>query len=120
MKHNASVQALIRQIAAHVTCAVCGHHFAVGDIDVVGRRENVWAMRVNCRECRTQALVLAVVNAGTPRPVYTDLVPEDWERFKNRPPISIDDVIAMHEYIQSYDGDLSEILEDPLPDNQAS
>ncbi len=109
-------QELIRQIVAHVTCAVCGHHFGISDIEVIGRREHVWAMRVGCRECRTQALLLAVVHEGATHPLYTDLVPEDWQRFKDGPSISADDVIRVHQYIQSYDGDFTDILEDPLPE----
>ncbi len=115
MKHDVTGQALIRQIAAHVTCTVCGHHFATNDIEYIGRRENVWTMRVNCRECRTKALLFAVVNQGTARSIYSDLAPEDWERFKDSSPISADDVIAVHEYIQSYAGDFSDILDEPLP-----
>jgi hypothetical protein len=113
---NPSSQALIRQIVAHVTCAVCGHHFGMSDIQVIGRREHVWAMRVNCRECRTQALLLAVVNEGAARPIHTDLAPDEWRRFNDSPPISVDDVIAAHQFIQSYDGDFSDILEEPLPE----
>lgn len=117
MKNDVTAQALIRQIAANVTCAVCGHHFGAKDIELVGKRENIWAMQVNCRECHTKALLLAVVNQGTARQVDTDLVPEDWHRFKNRPPISVDDVISVHEFIQSYAGDFTDILEEPLPED---
>ena len=116
MNPNTNSQALIRQIIAHVRCAVCGHHFGMSDIQVVGRRENIWAMRVNCRECRTEALLLAIVNEGAAQPVYTDLAPDEWERFKDHPPVSVNDVIAMYQHMQSYHGDFSEILEDPLPD----
>jgi ribosomal protein S27E len=116
MKPDATSQALIRQIAANVTCASCGHHFAARDIELVGKRDHVWAMRVNCRECHTKALLLAVVNQGTARSVETDLVPEDWERFKDSPAISMDDVISVHEFIQAYDGDFTDILEEPLPE----
>lgn len=116
MKNDVTAQALIRQIAAHVTCAVCNHHLRANDIELIGKRENVWAMRVHCRECQTKALLLAVVSHGTARPFDTDLVPEDWERFESSPPISADDVIAVHEFIQSYDGDFSDILEEPLPE----
>lgn len=111
---NASSQALIRQIVAHVTCAVCGHHFGVSDIQVVGRREHVWAMRVCCRECHSQALLLAVVNDTGTKPVYTDLVPEEWEHFEDAPPVSADDVISIHKFLQSHSGDLGEQLRDPL------
>ena len=116
MKNDTTGQALIKQIAAQITCAVCNHHLRASDIELIGKRENVWAMSIHCRECHTKALLLAVVNQGMVRPFETDLVPEDWERFKASPRISIDDVIAVHQFIQSYDGDFSEILEEPLPE----
>jgi hypothetical protein len=88
----------------------------MSDIQIVGHREQVWAMRVNCRECRTEALLLAVVEEKGARPVYTDLAPTDWTRFKDGPAITVDDVIEMHKFIQTYEGDFSEILEEPLPE----
>ncbi len=115
---NSSSQALIRQIVAHVTCAVCGHHFGVSDILVLGRRDEQWALRVYCRECRAQALILATMNdTGGADPVYTDLLPDEWDRFKDAKPIKIDDVITVHDFMCSYQGDFSDILEDPLPGN---
>jgi hypothetical protein len=116
MDSNSTSRALIREIVAHVRCAVCGHHFAASDVRVVGRTEQVWAMHINCRECRTQALLFAVIKEGGAEPIYTDLAPDEWERVKDRPPISTDDVIAVHQYMQSYDGDFSEIMDEPLPE----
>ena len=114
MDQNAISQAVIRQIVARARCAVCGHSFSMSDIRVIGRRDNAWAMSVKCRECRTQALMLAVMSDGSTRPVYTDLTPNEWERFKTRPPISTNDVIDFYSYLDSYNGDLSEILDEPL------
>ena len=114
MNQNAITQAMIRQIVAHTRCAVCGHHFTKNDIQVIGRRENAWAMSVTCRECRTKALLLAVMAGGTPHPIYTDLEPTEWERIKSRPPISVDDVIEFYNHLSAYDGDFSEILDEPL------
>ncbi|MEO0108148.1 MAG: hypothetical protein ABIK62_03125 [candidate division WOR-3 bacterium] len=59
---------------------------------------------------------MAAVAPSAAAPVYSDLTPDEWERFKDRPPISIDDVIAFHQFISAYTGDFSEILEEPLPD----
>ena len=115
MKNISNNQALIQQIIENVTCAVCGHHFGKSDFQVVGRRGSVWAMRVDCRECRTRALLFAVVGDNATQTVYTDLSPEDWKRFQNNPPVSANDVIEIHECMQRYDGDFSEILEEPLP-----
>jgi hypothetical protein len=116
MNQNALTQAIIRQIVAHTRCAVCGHHFSINDVRVIGRRENVWAMSVSCRECRTQALLLAAMAEGAMQSLYTDLTPDEWERFRERPPVSVDDVITFHQHMRAYTGDFSEILEEPLPE----
>ncbi len=113
---NTSTQAVIRQIVAHVMCAVCGKHFGTSDIQVVGRRDQVWAMRVRCRECHSEALLLAVVNETGTRSTYTDLAPDEWMRFEQGPVVSVDDVISMHQFLERYEGDLSEILDEPLPE----
>ena len=114
MNQNALYQAMIRQIVAQARCGVCGHHFNKSDVQVIGRRENIVAMSVSCRECRTKALMLAVITNGTTHPIYTDLDPTEWDRFKLRPPISIDDVIQFYAYLSEYDGDFSEIMDEPL------
>lgn len=115
MNPNPNTQAIVRQIVARVRCGVCKHHFGISDIHPLGKREHAWAFRVRCRECRTEALMLVVVTNRGAQPIYTDLAPSEWERFKASPPISDDDVIAVHRYIQSYDGDFSELLDEPLP-----
>jgi hypothetical protein len=115
MNENVNVQALIRQIVARVRCAVCGHHFVSTDIQVLGHREHVWAMQANCRECRTRALLLAVIDGKSTHPIYTDLEPDEWVRFKDLPPVSLDEFIDFHQAMQAYDGDFSEIMDEPLP-----
>ena len=61
------------------------------------------------------ALLFAVLTERAAQTVYSDLTPDEWTRFKDHPPISMDDVIAFHEYICAYAGDFSEILDEPLP-----
>lgn len=106
---------MIREIVARVKCAVCSHRFRTSDIQVLGRRGNAWVMRVHCPMCRTQALLFALVDQRATQALYSDLTPDEWARFKDRPPISTDDVIVFHQYIRAYAGDFSEILDEPLP-----
>jgi len=115
MNQNALTQALIRQIVARTRCTTCGHHFGPSDVRVIGRRDKTWVMSMQCRECRTQALVLAVVNDGVAQSFYTDLLPDEWERVKARPPNSTNDVIEFYRAMEAYDGDFSEIMDEPLP-----
>ncbi|MEW5717321.1 MAG: hypothetical protein AB1817_01720 [Chloroflexota bacterium] len=115
MNEQAIPQAMIRQIVARVKCAVCHHSFRQSDIQIVGRRGNAWAMRAACPMCHTQALLFAVLTERAAQTLYSDLTPDEWERVKDRSPISTDDVIAFHRYMRAYAGDFSEILDEPLP-----
>ncbi len=106
---------LIRHIIAHVPCAICRRRFAARDVQILDRRGNVWAMSVKCRACGTDAILFAVMNEAKTKPVRTDLTPDEWPRFGNALPIQTDDVIRVHEFIQSYAGDFTDLLEEPLP-----
>lgn len=115
MNSHAIPPSMIRQIVAQARCAMCGHGFNEKDVRIIGKRDKVLAMSVTCRECRTQALFLAVLGQGKAKPIYTDLTPSEWERFKSRPAISHDDVIEFYLSMDAYDGDWSEIMDEPLP-----
>ncbi len=115
MNESAIPPAMLQEIVARVRCALCGRHFRANDIQVLGRCGNAWAMRVHCPMCRAQALLFAVVERRAAQMLYSDLSPDEWMRFKDRPPIAVDDVIAFHKYIHAYNGDFSEILDEPLP-----
>lgn len=114
MNQNAITQAMIRHIVAHARCSVCGHSFRKGDVRVIGQRDKAWAMSAVCRECHSQALFLAMIGEGVVQPIYTDLMPDEWERFKASAPISVNDVIEFYTYMDAYAGDLSEIMDEPL------
>jgi hypothetical protein len=115
MNQNAITNAMIRQIVARIRCATCGHRFSASDVQVLGKRERMWAISLKCRGCHTQALVLAVMDNGATHPIDTDLSPSEWERFAPSPAISADDVIEFHTWMSLYDGDMSEIMDEPLP-----
>jgi|OpeIllAssembly_1097287.scaffolds.fasta_scaffold107975_1 hypothetical protein len=115
MNQNAITNAMIRQIVARIRCATCGHRYSTSDVQVLGKRERAWAISLKCRECHTQALVLAVIDNGATHPIHTDLSPSEWERFAPSPAISVDDVIEFHAWMSLYDGDMSEIMDEPLP-----
>jgi hypothetical protein len=109
------VEALIREIASRIPCAACGRRYAQSDITVLGQVESLWALKLTCRQCRSLGLVFAVVHEDGTRPILTDLTPEEWEMVQQRPALSADDVIQMYRAMETYTGDFSEILEDPLP-----
>lgn len=72
----------------------------------------VYALR--CPMCVSHRLVLALWQKGGVRTFTTDLDREEWLYYRNAPPIDVDDVIRVARLMSGYDGDLSEVLEDPL------
>ncbi len=106
---------IIEKIARQVKCTACGRRHRPNDFDVLEETETMAVMRITCRECRKESIIMAVVQRRRVRPVYTELDPEEWERFRDAPPLTPDDVINIHRAMKEYVGDLTDVLEDPLP-----
>ncbi|MGB8647604.1 MAG: hypothetical protein WCF84_20385 [Anaerolineae bacterium] len=106
---------IIDKIARRIQCTACGRRYKAYDFAVVEERANLAVMRLTCRECHKQSIVLAVVQRRQVRPVFSELDPDEWQHFRRLPPLASDDVIRMHREMQAYDGDFTDVLEDPLP-----
>jgi hypothetical protein len=103
----------LRDQAKGYDCNVCGQNHAKSDIRVLGRLESAWIVRVTCSRCQTSFKLLVVIDeavaaiaqakseAGTSRPVR--------ER-RRAIPVSADEVLDAHEFLQSYRGDLKSLL----------
>ncbi len=106
---------IIEKIARRLKCSTCGRRYRPYDFQVMEERENLAVMRITCRDCRKQSVVLAVVQRRKVRSVVSELEPDEWQRFRNTKPLTRDHVINFHRLMQAYDGDFTDILEDPLP-----
>ena len=115
MASRAPRHELIERLAQRLKCAVCGRRFRPADFEWVEERDPLTVLAVSCRECRRVRIVLVLVQRRGPRPGYTELEPDEWQRFSRLAPLTGDDVIAMHDALQTYAGDFSDVLEDPLP-----
>lgn len=75
-------------------CATCGTPYAPEDVTVVGNRDDYWYLRCHCKTCGAQGVGVVIVKTVEP--------PKPGER----PPLSTDDVVAAHELLYGYRGDL--------------
>lgn len=66
--------------------------------------------------CNAQRVIVAVWGKNTVRTFHSDLDAEEWVHYRNAPPIDYDDVIRVARLMSAYDGDLTDVLEDPLFD----
>lgn len=106
---------LIEKISRRLRCSSCGRRYRALDFQVIEERASLAVMKIVCPECRKQSIVFAIVQRKRVRPVFTELDPDEWSRFRRLPPLNPDDVVDFHREMQRYTGDLSDVLEDPLP-----
>jgi hypothetical protein len=103
-------------------CTVCHHTFAPEDIHVLSRKADMWMMVVQCTECHARNFVAAVLGDGDPDEAQLALrrlsqgyaeADEEIEGAATEaagPPISVDDVVDMHEYLRDFDGDFERLF----------
>jgi hypothetical protein len=103
-------------------CSVCHRPFEPDDVHVLSRKPDVWMMVVQCVDCHARNFVAALIGDGDAAAARKALrrlsaeetgdvvevaaeAPDDGER------VSIDDVIEMHEFLKSFDGDFKHFFE---------
>jgi hypothetical protein len=115
MQETPNKNEMIEKIARRIKCTTCGRRYRPYDFTVLEDRGHLAVMRIVCRECHKQSVVVALVQRHKVRSVFTELEPQEWQRFRSTQPLSRDDVITMHRQMTEYDGDFTDVLEDFLP-----
>lgn len=104
----------VRQLLENVKCVVCSSEYDDADVAIMGQQDDVWMLMVSCHQCATQGIILAMIKEEEQVEVVTDLTPEEWERVKDLPAISTDDVLDVHRFLREFDGDFQELIEEDL------
>ena len=105
-------------------CSVCHRGFEPDDVHVLSRKSDIWMLMVSCGECQARNFVAAVIGDGDAEEAQlalrrlgeehvrtrTDIEPED----EGEPgePVSVDDVIEIHQFLQGFDGDFKALFRD--------
>jgi hypothetical protein len=91
----------LREQAKEYNCSVCGTNHARSEIRLLGRLDSAWIVRVTCASCETSIKLLvyadrerATLAPTADRPVRV-----------RRPPVSLDEVIDAHEFLERFEGD---------------
>jgi hypothetical protein len=119
-------------------CAVCHRPYETGDIHVLSRRDDMWMMVVECDDCHARNFVAAVLNDGDPndarmalqrmsedeRDIFGgnfELMLEEGDDdsaiseaglVADSGPITAGDVVDMHEFLLTFDGDFHKLFSD--------
>ena len=100
----------IKRLLASMKCGACGRHYEADSIDILGQQEDLWFLKILCPACHTQYLVVAVVKEGMVSEVITDLTEAELEKFSGIGGVVTDDVLDMHNFLTTFNGDLSQLL----------
>jgi hypothetical protein len=92
----------LREQAKGYDCGVCGANHAGSDIRLLGRLEAAWIVRVTCSRCETAIKLLVHVDRER-----ASLAPMSERAARvRRPPVSLDEVIDAHEFLEQFEGDV--------------
>ncbi len=100
----------IKKILASMKCGICGQKYEGSNIKILGHRDELWFLSVFCQSCCSQGLVAAVVKEGRDTELITDLKPEELPLFKDRDGIQADDVLDVHQFLKTFDGDIASLF----------
>ena len=99
-------------------CSVCHRGFEPDDVHILSRKADMWMLMVSCEECHARNFVAAVIGDGDaeeaavltqdPKPLI-DVEPEVAEDAP-ADPVTIDDLLEMHEFLQDFDGDFQQLF----------
>jgi hypothetical protein len=102
-------------------CSVCHRGFETDDVHVLSRKSDMWMLMVSCSECHARNFVAAVIGDGDaeeaqlalrrlgeehiePQAELDDEVVPDGE------PVSVDDVLEIHSFLNGFDGDFQALF----------
>lgn len=102
---------LLRQIVASTLaeCGGCKRAYEPSNVTVLGHQEDLWFLSLICEHCQARCIVAALVREsdelGTPIlcPEGCDLDPQNVE-------VAADDVLAMHQFLDDFDGDFKALF----------
>lgn len=103
-------------------CSVCHRGFEPDDVHVLSRKSDMWMLMVSCGECHARNFVAAVIGDGDAEEAQLALRRLGEEHVRGGieieteataapgDPISIDDVLEMHELLKEFDGDFQALF----------
>jgi hypothetical protein len=95
-------------------CAACGQPYESGRIRLLAEREGLFFVDLGCSHCGTQAVAIVTIQADEddePHIEAGEHASVTLTATAVADPVSADDVLAVHELLDSFAGGIDELLE---------
>ncbi len=109
----------ILQWLSHILhCPVCGQKYDADSAKIIDAGEervlhgrNI-LVHTDCDRCKSSVVFSIAIDGPEIFSIgmVTDLTSQDTNKFKNARPISSDEVLATHEFLQTFNGDFRDLL----------
>lgn len=104
----------LKQLISGYRCHVCRRCFERDHVRLAARHEQLWIVSVRCSLCRNQQVFWIALkdnqgeailhDVSDPKPDSRD------EELDSMPPVTSDDVLEMHEFLRSFNGDFRQLF----------
>lgn len=105
---------IVQKIAGRFACNQCARKYRASNITTIDKWDSTRLLRLACAWCGAEEVLAVVLHGNQAHAVLLDLVASEWAYFRRQPAVSTNDVVNMARAMRDYDGDFSEILEDPV------
>ncbi len=103
-------ESLIKTLITLVECGICGHHYEVDNVSVLGSSHDSWCLKAHCSVWHTQSLVAVVITRDGMSENVTDLTRTECGKFRGAGVLLPDDVLDMHNFLKDFGGDVSQLF----------
>lgn|SRR3954464_8260396 len=108
---------IVAWLSQILRCPVCGQRYNLERTRIIEGEDKPTIggsllVHTDCEKCKSSVMFSIAIDGPEIFTVatVTDLTSQDTMKFKDRDPISSDDVLATHEFLNNFDGNFKELL----------
>ena len=110
-----SIIEFIRDRARFYNCPVCGRSLKGCDVQVLSHEEERFHLQVTCAQCQVTFIVVLAIAGGGVEDIESIEAETTKEPVAVREHISVDEILDLHLMLKSFQGNLSELIQQPDP-----
>ncbi len=100
----------LKQLISTYRCHVCRRSFQRDHVRLAARHEQLWIVSVRCTLCRNQQVFWIALKDEVGESVLRDVARSDEPSPPEEEPLTLDDVLDMHEFLESFNGDFQRLF----------
>lgn len=101
---------LLKQLISTFRCSVCRRSFDREHVRVAARHEQLWIVSVRCGLCRNQQVFWVALKENGDETILHDISDTEEDQLAEMAPVTADEVLDMHQFLQSFDGDFKSLF----------